>query len=165
MKKIYILITASLFTLFCTGILLSSDAAESYTKSIKMEGNNNVEYNYTEHDKPDVREVKPDTDYNKYQGYLLEPDYGNNTYYGKYRPNYYPDYGYGTFYPIYGGQKVYTYTTTGIKYGPDGRVITPFGSSGMYRPYRPPMPQPPLRPFYPPNHYGPNHMHGFYPRR
>ncbi len=144
-------------SLFIIGTFSVVQASEGYTKTISMDGNN-VEYNYVEEEKKEEEKVKqtPDTAY-----YFSVTPYNPYTYtYNRGYWGHYPSTGY--HHPYGKGPIVYTYSSTGIKTGPDGRVITPLMERDMYN-YRPPMPPPPRmdKPMRrtPDNH--PNYRHGY----
>ncbi len=137
-------ITMSLFTI---GLFSLAQASEGYTKTISIDGND-VEYNYVEEEKKEIEQAKPtenSTYYFSVTPYSPYPNIYNRGYWG-----HYPSAGYN--HPYGRGPVVYTYSSTGIKTGPDGRVITPLMERDMYR-YRPQMPPPP-----PPNMHKP-HIH------
>ena len=108
--------------------------SEGYEKSVTMgvdgnTGENVTEYTYTP-ETPSQEELK-------YQAptVIEHPTYNYYNPYPYYTPfynNYYRPFPYSG-----GGQIVFTYSSTGIKHGPDGRVIRPGHE------YQPPKPPPP----------------------
>ena len=160
MKKSTIQMFCSLLALFCIGSFCNAQASEGYTKTISMDGDK-VEYNYIE-DEKDEEETKDSAPVQKSVYYFSTTPYTN--YWPAYQTGYwghYPSTGYKHHYGK--GPIVYTYSSTGIKTGPDGRVITPLMEREMYN-YRhnpPPPPPPPQRMHNhhrPPMHHPP-HFH------
>ncbi len=143
-KKIFIIIYTCLFLL---SMPLYGESAGGYKKNLQIGVNENgqtVKESITIYDEPKAEEAVPTEQVNNDYIYV-------NPYYNGYYPNYnYPTY-YPNYYNGYGGRSyygstpmVFTYSLTGIKYDPYGRVVNP-GTR-----YNPPPPPPP------PNHHKPN---------
>ena len=158
MKKSTIQMFCSLLALFCIGSFCNAQASEGYTKTISMDGDK-VEYNYIE-DEKDEEEDKESTPVQKSIYYFSTTPYTN--YWPAYQTGYwghYPSTGYKHHYGK--GPIVYTYSSTGIKTGPDGRVITPLMEREMYN-YRhnpPPPPPPRMHNHHRPPMHHPPHFH------
>ena len=159
MKKYFLSILCTSLTLFIGSM---SCANSGYTQSIRMRGNN-VEYNHVENKVPDEpKEIDTSSDKKSIQYFSVTP---YNNYWPAYQQGYwgyYPSTSYNSHYYYGKGPIVYTYSSTGIKTGPDGRVITPLMERDMYNYHMPPASPPHInvnpsfhRPHRP--HYGPHH--------
>lgn len=148
MRRISFAIFA-LFVLITIGANSSVQASGMYTESISINGTNDVKYEYIQHEPPTKTEEEDSN--TKQNTYIYVKPYQYTTW------SHYPRYNYNHYNP-YGNQVVYTYNITGIKTGPDGRMITPLMEREMHDYYYPPMPPPHLihrghhpihRPIYP----------------
>ena len=153
-KKFY---TTLLYVL--TIIILSTfsvaEASGKYTESISINGTNDVEYSYVEHEPPEKYNDE-ENDTNIIQNtYIHVKPYQYTTW------SHYPRYNYNYYNP-YGNQVIYTYNLTGIKTGPDGRMITPLMEREMYDYHMPPPPPPHIN--VNPNFHRPHHNHHFRPQ-
>lgn len=151
MKKGILGILCTTLTLFI-GSICCANANIGYTESIRMNGND-VEYNYVEDEKPvQQQEIKNDSNKNTPYYFSVTP---YNNYWPAYQQGYwghYPSTHYNSHYYYGNSPKVYTYSATGIKTGPDGRVITPLMERDMYSTYN--------YPYRPSHHYGGGGYHG-----
>lgn len=155
------------FTLFALSALLyGSLASAKYTKNLQIgvdENGQTVKESVTVYKEPQ-KETEQTQSTNS--DYIYINPYYNGSYPNYYYPTYYPNYynGYGG-YSYYGtAPMVYTYSLTGIKYGPDGRVYNP------RRNYNPPPPPPRPIPHRPPHNKPPqgglgHHYGGAHPNR
>lgn len=162
MKKYVIYLICIILT---SSLYLTADAKDiGYIKSVEMgvdsNGENNSETTYTPltiDDEPQIQQ--PVGNYID-----INPYYNNGLYNNSYYPyQNYNNYNYGYPYFAPGLPTVYTYSLTGIKYGPTGRALP------LNRPYTPPPPPPmPPKPM-PPNHHPdgnkPNFNNGGHPHR
>ena len=149
-KNIYITALCVL-TVITLSTFSVAEASGSYTESITINGTNDVEYKYTQHEQPKEEECCD-------KEYIYVKPYQYTTW------SHYPRYNYHNYNP-YGNQVIYTYNLTGFKTGPDGRTLTPLMERDLYDYHMPPPPPPHInvRPnFHRPHHnhyYGPPHHH------
>ena len=154
MKKYILSILCTSLTLFI-GSMNCASANGGYTETLRMNGNQ-TEYNYIKHEDPvKEKEVKTNPPKKSIQ-YFSIPSYNN--YWPAYQQGYwghYPSTGYNRNYYYGNGPIIYTYSSTGIKSGPDGRVITPLMERDMYSTYG--------YHHRPPHHYGGGFHNGHRP--
>lgn len=148
MKKTQLVFLSFFLILFMAGG--ACHASSGYEKSISIGGENDVEYDYKEYSEPEIPNYETNTNSNRS---IME-----FSPYKRY-PNYYNNYGYNNYGGYYSGMPlVFTYSSTGIKTGPDGRMITPLMERELYKYYNRPAPPPPPPPRHaPPPHRPPHH--------
>ena len=130
MRKMSFAIFASFVLFLTTSTSLPVQASGKYTESISINGTNDVKYEYIQHEPPEKEDDETNVNQNTY---IHVKPYQYTTW------SHYPRYNYNHYNP-YGNQVVYTYNITGIKTGPDGRMITPLMEREMHDYYYPPMP-------------------------
>ena len=164
-KKIFIFLCAFIFV---SSVLLYGEVSNAkYKKNLQIgvdENGQTVKESVTIFDEPQKTEPAPSEQFNN--DYIYVNPYYNGNYPNYYIPTYYPNYynGYGGHSYYGAAPMVYTYSLTGIKYGPDGRVYNP--NRNYNPPPRPPRPIPPG----PPHNKQPqggagHHNGGFHPNR
>ena len=136
MKIKYVLLPAVILALLITNLFISAYAA-GYTKSISIEGTNDVEYTYVKDEEPTIPATMPSSN-----NQVIVPVY--TPYYNPYALT--PNYGYG-----YGGSYIQigyprTYVFPGFK-----------PNRPIHRPMHKPMHKPEFNPKIPPENKQPSH--------